>query len=330
MVDKKIVKEVLYGVAIGDALGVPVEFLYRDEVRKINIQNMEGTDSNFKYGTRWGDMTPKGSWSDDTAMTLASVDALCETGYEPSTFMENYLFWLKDGKYSSLDYAFGLGGCCAKAINNYRFNKDAYNCGCTGERDNGNGALMRISPVCLALLNSNYDMDEKVKILDTLGGITHAHPISKLANFIYLLFMEKAIETKDKNIAFNYIINYDYEKYYDIETIDKYSDILNKKILKLKDIEEKRNGYVIDTLEGVIFSIMNNNNFRDSVLCSINLGYDTDTLAAITGSLAAILYGYENIPKEWINDLKNKDYLDEMIDRFSNKYCVLKKTKNKL
>ena len=115
MVDKKIVKSVLYGVAIGDALGVPVEFLYRDEVREINIQNMEGTDTNFKYGTRWGDITPKGCWSDDTAMTLASLDALCENGFDPSTFMENYILWLKEGKYSSLNYAFGLGGMLCKS-----------------------------------------------------------------------------------------------------------------------------------------------------------------------------------------------------------------------
>ena len=322
MVDKNIVKSVLYGVAIGDALGVPVEFMHRDEVRKVNLQEMEGSDTNFDYRTRWGDITPKGCWSDDTAMTLASVDALCGSGYDPKTFMDNYVEWVSNGKYSSLDYAFGMGSCCLKAINNYHKTKDAYNCGCTGERENGNGSLMRISPVCLSLINSDYDMDEKVRLLNLLGGITHAHPISRLGDFIYLLFMEKLIETKDKNEAFKYIVNYDYEKYFDIETIIKYAHIINNNFLKIKDIDEKKNGYVVHTLEGVIFSIMKNNNFRDSVLCAINLGFDTDTLAAITGSLAGILYGYEDIPTSWINDLKNKDYLDEMIDKFS---LVLKK-----
>ena len=325
MINKNIVKNVLYGVAIGDALGVPVEFLYRDDVRNINIQEMEGTDSNFNYGTRWGDMVPKGCWSDDTAMTLASIDALCKNGYDPNAFMDKFILWLKEGKYSSLNYAFGLGGCCAKAINNYRRTNDAYNCGCTGEKDNGNGSLMRISPVCLALIASNYDTSERLEILNILGGVTHAHPISKLGNFIYLLFMEKLIETNDKDKAFDYIINYNYEKYFDKNTISKYMHILSKKFLELKDIEEKKNGYVVDTLEGVIFSIMNNDNFKDSILCSINLGYDTDTIGAITGSLAAILYGYDNIPKTWIRDLKNKEYLDEMIEKFSNKYCTLKK-----
>ena len=326
MVDKNIIKSVIYGVAVGDALGVPVEFLHRDEVRKINIQKMEGIDSDFKYGTRWADLTPKGSWSDDTAMTLASMDAMIENGFDPDAFMENFILWLKYGKYSSLDYAFGLGGCCAKAINNYMREKDAYNCGCTSERDNGNGSLMRISPVVLALINSNLSFDEKLFTLNTLGGVTHAHSISRLGDFIYYLFMDEIIKTKDKNKAFEYIINYDYEKNFDKETVDVYKYILNKDFLKIKDIEDKKNGYVVNTIEGVLFSIMNNDDFRSSVLCAINLGFDTDTLAAITGSLAGALYGYESIPKDWIKDLRNKEYLDEMIDKFSRKYCVLKKT----
>ena len=53
MVDKNIVKSVIYGVAIGDALGVPVEFLSRNDVRKINIQKMEGIDSDFEYKTNF-------------------------------------------------------------------------------------------------------------------------------------------------------------------------------------------------------------------------------------------------------------------------------------
>ena len=183
---------------------------------------------------------------------------------------------------------------------------------------------MRISPVVLALINSDYSFDEKLFTLNTLGGVTHAHPISRLGDFIYYLFMNEIIKTKDKNKAFDYIINYDYEKYFDKKNVNVYRYMLNKDFLNLKDIEDNKNGYVVYTLEGVLFSIMNNNDFRSSALCSINLGFDTDTVAAITGSLAGALYGYDSIPKDWIKDLRNKEYLDELIDKFSLKYCVLK------
>ena len=55
---------------------------------------------------------------------------------------------------------------------------------------------------------------------------------------------------------------------------------------------------------------MNTKNFEDAVLMAINTGYDTDTIGAITGSLAGVLYGEGNIPERWKNNLKKKDELD--------------------
>lgn len=315
------VKGSFYGLAIGDALGVPAEFMHRDEVRKINLQEMEGEDTNFsqKYNTRWGDIAPKGCWSDDTAMTLAVMDAYCNDDFKYSDIMDNFITWWKTGKYSSLDYAFGMGGCCVKAMQKYLMTNDINTCGCDNIRENGNGALMRILPTCLYIRKCNIDLDKKIELLNFVTAITHAHPISKMADVIYYLFLDNLMNTNDKYNAFDYIINFDYSKYFDKETIDVYSHILNKEFLKIKDIEEKKNGYVVPTLEGVLFSVMNNDNFRDSVLCAINLGFDTDTLAAITGSLAGILYGYNSIPKSWIRDLRKKDLLDEMVLKFCKK-----------
>ena len=322
---KETIKNVIYGLAIGDAIGVPVEFLYRDDVRKVNIQKMEGVDTNFKYKefSRWGDITPKGCYSDDTAMALASMDAYC-TDYKNDkellkTTMENFITWWNTGKYSSLTYPFGLGSCCNKSMEKYKKTKDVYNCGCTNIKDNGNGAMMRISPTCLDLYYSNISLDEKIRKLRASVSLTHAHPFNQMANVIYFLFFSKLIDTNDKYNAFNYIVNFDYSRYFDGDTIKVFDSILNEHFLDIVDIEEKTNGYVVDTLEGVLFSIMNNNNFKDSILCAVNLGYDTDTIAGITGTLAGALYGYENIPKDWVKDLRKKHYLDTMINKFYNK-----------
>ena len=60
------------------------------------------------------------------------------------------------------------------------------------------------------------------------------------------------------------------------------------------------------------------NNYIDSILGAVNIGGDTDTIAAITGSMAGIIYGYDAIPKKWVNQLARKDYLLELSEKFEN------------
>lgn len=303
--DKELFKGALYGLAIGDALGVPAEFKYKDDVRNMNITEMINRGS-----------VPKGTWSDDTCMALATLEAYTMNGNVYENIMNNYIEWLENGKYSPLGYAYGTGSCCYKAIVNYMKDLDVKTCGCTGVRENGNGSLMRILPSCFYVNRLDINLEKRINKLKTFTALTHAHPISLMADTIYYLFLNKLIETKNKEIAFDYIINFDYSKFYDEETINTYSNILTYDLLKLDDIESKKNGYVVYTIEGVLFSIMKNNNFKDSVLCAINLGFDSDTLGAITGSLAGVLYGYNDIPESWIRDLRWKELLDDLINKF--------------
>ena len=69
--------------------------------------------------------------------------------------------------------------------------------------------------------------------------------------------------------------------------------------MNLKDI--KSSGFVIDSLEASIWCILTTNSFSEAVLKAVNLGGDTDTIGALTGALAGLIYGVKNIPKEWIN-----------------------------
>jgi ADP-ribosyl-[dinitrogen reductase] hydrolase len=75
---------------------------------------------------------------------------------------------------------------------------------------------------------------------------------------------------------------------------------------------------VIDTLEASFWSIFNNNDFKDSVLCAVNLGYDADTVGAITGALAGIIYGHDSIPEEWLNVLARKEDIIELANKLDS------------
>lgn len=81
----------------------------------------------------------------------------------------------------------------------------------------------------------------------------------------------------------------------------------------LKRNEIKSSSYVVDSLIAAIWSLINTDNYKDAILTAVNLGEDTDSIAAITGALAGIIYGYEEIPKEWIDKLANKEELNKVL-----------------
>ena len=131
----------MMGVVVGDALGVPVQFVSREELKKYPVRTMDG------YGTY---NMPPGTWSDDSSMALATLDSIRENGdVNYADICERFYRWLFFGEYTPAGKAFDQGNTCVKAIGNFLRDKDYRTCGVTGEWANGNGALMRIMPACL-------------------------------------------------------------------------------------------------------------------------------------------------------------------------------------
>lgn len=159
---------------------------------------------------------------------------------------------------------------------------------------NGNGSLMRILPLAFI---PNISDDE----IKEVSAITHAHDISKEACVIYVRIAQGLI----KGIKLSEII----PKLVDNESIYKRLIIMDS----ILEDEIKSTGYVVDTLEASIWCILHTDNYKDCVLKAVNLGGDTDTIAAIAGGLAGIIYGYSNIPVEWVNNLQAKNIIDECI-----------------
>ncbi len=70
------------------------------------------------------------------------------------------------------------------------------------------------------------------------------------------------------------------------------------------------------TLEASIWCLLTTNDYSSAVLKAVNLGEDTDTTGAVTGGLAGLLYGFENIPINWTNQLARKDDIIDLAERW--------------
>lgn len=309
-----IVKDSLYGFIVGDAMGVPIEFEDREKLINKPVTSMLG------YGSH---DVEAGVYSDDTSMTLATMDSIIKQNgiINYNDIADKFCNWVNNNEYTATNKVFDIGMTTKYALIKYFNNKiDATMCGGTNINENGNGSLMRMLPIALYCFYKNIKDDNEIfTLVKNSSSITHAHDISILGCYIYVRYVISLLETKNKISSYNFIKKLDYSMF--IEEVKlEYSRILfsDISILNINDINS--NGYVVDTLEAVFWIVLNCSSYNESIIGAINLGGDTDTIGAITGSIAGILYGYDNISKRWISKLKNKDYIDEIIIKFENTF----------
>lgn len=298
----------IMGLVVGDALGVPVEFKKRDTYK---ITDMIG------YGTH---NQPAGTWSDDSSMTLATVESIVKLGkVNPYDIMKNFYLWLFKGIFTPYGEMFDVGGATKRAIIQYANGNDAIECGGKDVTDNGNGALMRILPVAM-LPSSNHKQDDILKV----AHLTHAHLISDFACMIYTAIVENLMNgIRKEDAVFAGIQRFQS----DIKTNSMLSEFERlKRIQSLERNSIKSSGYVIDTLEAAIWCFLKTNNYKDCVLTAVNLGDDTDTVAAVAGGLAGLFYGCNNengVPDEWISQIAQKGWIKKLCRKFSKKIIRL-------
>lgn len=314
MIEK--IKAVMIGHAVGDALGVPVEFASREEVDANPVEDMEGFGT-YPY--------PAGTWSDDTSMSVAALDSLAKGEIDWDEIMYNFGKWLQDGDYTPSGETFDAGRTCVKAIVNYFANNTkAIESGGTDEYSNGNGSLMRIHPFSLFLYTKgNFDL----QIIHNASALTHAHKRSQMACGIYSFVLWELLKSPSKAAVVRGLSKAK-RFYHEWDEMKSYYKMLFRRIgltelhfedpdtfERAKRDEIKSSGYVVDTIEAAIWCLMNTHSYKECVLTAVNLGDDTDTIAAIAGGLAGALYGYEAIPQEWRNTLIKRNYIEEMCER---------------
>lgn len=273
------IQDAIYGSAIGDAFGVPYEFCGRTATHV--IKEMKG------YGTH---EQPAGTFSDDTSMMLATLDSLKENNgkIDIEDIRNKFIAWKRYGNYAINNNVFDMGITISNAL--------ASGKGCDGERDNGNGSLMRILPLAFT--------DCTDKEIEEVSAITHAHRIAKEACVTYIHIAKDLLEGKGLRQAIGD----------NMSTFPELSRI-NSNIDNIPEDEISSGGYVVHTLEASLWCLLKTNSYEQCIIKAVSLGHDTDTTACVAGGLAGILYGYENIPKDWQEQLRGRNIIEKCMPK---------------
>lgn len=257
----------LLGFVIGDALGAATETLPRDEIRERfgKVEQILGLE---RKGIERGDGT------DDTQMLLCVARSLAETGQLCLTdIADRFVEWY-------LKKPIGLGDICRKGISRY------YNQGSIEAPydvlDAGNGGVMRSLPTIL-----RYRKDRRTAKFAavTQSRITHNCMLSDHACEQYAELVLMALNGLSK------------------EEIKIY--LKSDPVFYQEEYDGRSGGYVVETMRSVLYCFLNTSNLRDSLITATNLGYDTDTIAALTGGVAGAFYGLQSIPNEWTETLNS-------------------------
>ena len=260
----------LVGLAIGDALGTPVEFKERDTFPPVT--GMQGGGA-FRL--------KPGEWTDDTSMALALADSILKKGtIDKVDLIERFIKWYMNGEYSHNNKCFDIGTTTSTALRNYIRTK-RYTDAANETHLSGNGSLMRLAPVLVRWHNADIDFVQKMawkSSVVTHGADSVNDSIAKLTAILY------------------YLIN---GGEFGGRYIDKCKDMKRKEV--------KSSGYCVDTLEAAIWAVANTSSFDEAVLLAVNLGDDADTVGAVAGQIAGAKYGFESINPTWIKQLAWND-----------------------
>lgn len=309
---KNSIKAGLFGLAIGDALGVPVEFQSRTYLKENPVSDM------FGFGTHH---QPEGTWSDDSSLAFCLAESLCK-GFDLNDIAKNFVRWYSADLWTPYGEVFDIGIATRSAILNIAKGHQPDLCGGFEEKDNGNGSLMRILPLVF-YLQKEKDIEVIYQKVKQVSSITHAHFRSVFSCFIYVVYCLEILKGKEKFEAYgemqHILSKFLEDKKYNEFEIQLFDRILKNDISTYPEINIHSSGYVLDSLQASLWCFLNSETYEETVLKAVNLGEDTDTTGAIAGGLAGIYYGIENIPKKWIEKLVRSNDIKHLAERLTEK-----------
>ena len=275
----------LLGLAVGDAVGAPLEFGPRI-VSPIERREMSGGGP-FDL--------PPGCWTDDSAMALClSKSFVACQKFDPHDVMTRFVSWFRTGEGSSTGTCFDIGVTTRGALERFEITGEPYQ-GTADERSSGNGTLMRLASVSVFTLDA--PVEEAVRIAREQSRLTHGSEVC-LDGCSYLVQLLRLIL---QGIEDPLVLA--------LPRFEGHPDVLRAKSSLWGGTERrhiKSGGYCADTLSASLWACANAPDFERAVTLAANLGGDADTTACVAGAIAGAKFAERDIPRRWIEPLAQR------------------------
>ena len=264
------------GLAIGDALGAPVEFKEPGEFEPV---------TDYRHSYVWN--IPPGYWTDDTSMAICLAESIiARNAVDPQDLLERFGRWYKLGENSATGRCFDIGNTTRSNIE--LFLKEGVTQAPDLHYQSGNGGIMRLAPVALRWWQNTSCAEHMAEVQSrTTHGSTECVECATelallLSRAIQGVDVQKELANRLGNLTPNYVSN---------------------------------SGRARDTLLAAKWCVATTNSFESAVLKAVNLGGDADTIGAVTGQLAGACYGLDSIPEQWLSGLLHKDRLTDLAEQ---------------
>ena len=300
----------MQGLAIGDALGYPVEFMTKDAMKR-----KYGPMGVYKYEKAHN--FPEGTYSDDTQMALAVANGLLKSkNNNVDEIMKNisqeFVDWYKSPNNNRAPGMTCMAGCRQLAAgDDWRYSGVIGSEGC--------GAAMRSAPIGLAFYN---DLN-KLKEIATASAIsTHNGDVASASSVANAYLVARGIRSEDYHSSLQDLIKF----------TDGISRKFTEKIKQIPYAMTLKSDDALDLLgEGwtgheavasaLYCALKNDYDFEKTVLMAANTNGDSDSIASIAGGIVGAYSGISNIPVYYRKHIENKDGLFEVAKQLHIKYC---------
>lgn len=298
---------ILFGLAIGDALGYSVEFMALSDIKA-------------KHGPSGiTDLPTPALFSDDTQLTLALTEGLLDSGLDASidhimeAVGERFVVWKH--RQSDPAYRRAPGGTCMKGIDNYEQSRQWRTSGLPGSK--GCGSVMRVAPVGYFYQS---DLDRMAEVAAASSIITHAHPAAVAATTAAAYAVKLALEGTPPDDIFAQV------QHLPSAQNDEFLDVLRRvgHVLGwINEIEALRHigeGWAGDeALAMALYCVMQKpDSYVDTIRLGANLkSGDRDSVASIAGGIQAARLGLDAIPERWREQIEDAAYLRDLAGRMA-------------